>query len=537
MNDLKSNIVLYDSRGNVVSSPKEKLTRSNRQYAAGLFGSIFQYPQSNQYRPRYYTLSDTETGLDSLSRECLVRWSREVVSQMPWINSAIRILAQHSVGDAYLPVYMGNNDKWGKIATDWLVNEFYPNCCVRGKQYDFQNVLYLISTLLDTDGDILCIYGKDNYGFPKIQFIPSNRIRSSQNSNKITDGPYKDCIVADGVVYASNGKAIAYVVQNANTLAGIQQTVETDMYVAANNSQLIFDARYFDKSRGIPSVASGILTALSIQELDSYLTERIKIESSIGLIEKTPSGEAPYELQQTLSALENSTTTTYGIAPNVGGIRVVQGSEIRYIKAEGGDIKSLASNTPGLETSQYMKRLEKGICSAIGVPHELIMSSGDVSGRMVSGIVEMFRSTVERRQKILDKHAKFIISYALSVAMANKQIPENYDEPLHKIFNITHPKEFTLDEGYDRRANLEDYNAGIKSLEEIVCRENKTAKQVIDQRGEEAKMFFIKANQIANETGVAVETVIAYLKQDMKVNIRSSVDQNNVDDENKSVNI
>ena len=527
---IKSNPVLYDGRGNVVNSFAEKLKANVApnvgKKSLGLYGNIYAYPNYGQFRPRFYTLGDSEQGLDSLSRELLVRWSRELTAQLPIVGSAIRLLAQYAVGNYYLPVYTGDNSAWGKIATDWLKEEFYPNCCTRGKAYDFVNCMFLESCLLDQDGDILCLYGKDSNGFPKFQMIPSNRVRSSTMDNHIiTEGAFKDCMVADGIIYHKDtGQAVGYNVVNYKNFASSMPAASEEIKISARDAQLIYDARFFDKSRGVPSVGAAILQGLSIQELDTYLTEKTKIQSTIAYIEKNQSGEAPYELQQTLQSLQQESNQygVFNIAPNVGGVRIVQGSDVRYIRSEGGDIKTLDSNTLGDQTANYMRRLETHLLASIGVPHQLLFSPDTVSGRMVNGIVETFRGSVERRQRILDKHAKFIINYALTVAMQNGYIPRNDNENLYKSFCLSKPPQFTLDEGYDRAAEINDYNSGVKSLNDIVTKHHKTANEVITERANEAKQFFVEAQRIATETNTSVETVIAYLRSEMKVTIRNT---------------
>ena len=159
-------------------------TNTVKKNAWGLYGNAFAYPNFGSYTPRIYALGDTEQGLDVLSREYLVKWSREMSSQLPFVQAAVRLLAQHSVGDAYEPLILTKDSAWNQLATDWLLQEFYPNCSIRGKTYDFQNLMYVESTLLDVDGDFLCIYGRDEYDNPKLQLIPTHRIRSVE-TNKI----------------------------------------------------------------------------------------------------------------------------------------------------------------------------------------------------------------------------------------------------------------------------------------------------------------------------------------------------------------
>src|ERR1051326_2326772 len=499
---------ILDVNGSPITKPVRRKTTVNpkvKKQAMGLYGNIYSYPNYGQYRPRFYSLQDAEQGLDNLSRELLVRWSRECVAQLPFIDSAIRILAQFSVGNAYLPEYNGNNSAWGKEATQWLREVFYPNCCTRGSAFDFQNVMFLASCVLDQDGDFLCVYGRDSTGFPKIQIIPSHRIRSATldglgQATGITGwapGPFKDTLVADGVVYGYDGSPVGFNVVNYGNLVNSLAKTTEDVFVSIKDAHLVFDARYFDKGRGRPSIGSAILQALSIQEIDTYLLDKVKLSSMLGYVETTPSGEAPIEFETTQNLL-NAEAASFGVfnpAPNTHAVEIVQGVTNRYIKAEGGDIKMLDSNTPSNETKDYITRLETQILSTIGVPHSLVFSQEVVSGRVSDGVGEISNSAIDRRQKILDKHGKFIIAFALANAMKEKLIPENNDENLYTVFNLTHPPKFSLNAGYDRQSDLADYNAGITTLDDIAKKSGKTSSDILEQKEKESIEFFTRANK------------------------------------------
>ena len=491
--------------------------------AWALYGNIYQFPNYGRYRPRYYVQQDTEQGLDSLSRELLVRWSREMTSQVGWIEAAVRVMAQFTVGEAYLPEYVGNNTAWGKVATDWLIEEFYPNCCVRGRQFDFQTVMFLESQMIDIDGDFLCLYGKANTGFPKFQIIPTHRVRSysiddvKYTADNAQVSPIPGTIMSDGVLYTPEGTPIGYQIFNPKNLVNTMSQTAENMIVSVKNAMLIYDPRYFDKGRGRPSIGSAILQALSLQEIETYLMEKVKIESCVGLIEKTPSGEGPLELQQTLAAL-NAQAGAQGIfspSPNVHGVEIVDGPTMRYVKASGGEIQTLASNTPADQTSNYIDRLEKHILATIGVPHQLLFSPMEVAGRISDGVGEIFNRAVSRRQKILDGHGKFIISWAVANAMQQGLIPSNYDENLYKAFELTHPPVFSLNQGYDAKADLEAYKAGAITLNDIAKKRDTTASEILEQRENETFEFISRAQRVAQKTGVDLQLVMSTMRESL----------------------
>jgi hypothetical protein len=506
--------------------PIEDLKSMVNQYklkkqAVGLYGNVYSYPDYGNYRNRVYLNQDTELGLDMMSRDLLVRWSREVNSQMGFVNAAVRILAQFAVGDAYEPEYLGKNKEWGKYAVDWLLNDFYPNCCTRGPSFDLKTVLSLESTLLDIDGDFLCIYGYSKNGFPKFQLIPAHRITTFTTNNSVYNLNGVDCVDADGVVYeAETGRPLGYKVLNHSNLVNtVGSGVIGEKFISTRDAQLIYDVRYADKGRGIPSIGPAILQALSIQEIDRYLLQRVKVESCVALIEKNAAGQAPIELEQTLQAL-TAENTSFGLltpSPNVHAVDIFQGNEMRYIKStDGSDIKSLASNTPAEQTQEYVRRLETQILATLGVPHQLIYSPENVAGRISDGIVGNFNAAIQRRQSVLDKHSKFIISWALANAMKLGLIPTNNDENIGKVFNLTHPPAASLNAGYDNAADLAAYSAGLKSMNDIVKKQKHTAADVMAEREEEAIEFFTSAKRISEKTGIELPTVIQSLREDLQ---------------------
>ena len=503
---------LYDHRGNVVT-PSQKLKNNAPQKKAwGLYGNIYQYPNYGKYRPRFYTLSDSSNGLDTLSRELLVRWSREMDAQLPFIKAADQVLADFAIGDSYMPQYHGKNKEWWKRAQEWLITSWYPNCNVRGNHYDFQTSLRIESSLLNIDGDYLLVYGEEN-GQPKFQVIASHRIRAVLEDNSvISEGKYAGCIVSDGVYYTPQGKAVAYAVQNAGNMVNNLANTTDNIVFSAKDAHLMLDPKFMDKLRGVPAIGAAILQALSIQELDGYLMEKIKIQSSIALVEKTPSGEAPLELQQTLEAL-NQQGTEYGAfnpSPNTHAVDIVQGSQIRYVHAEGGEITMPPTSGPNNEGAEYMARLETQVLSTMGVPHQLIYSTDRTTGRMTSGIAEVMRSSVARRQKILDKSAKFRIAWALAKAMANGDVPHNDDEIIFHELSLTHPPEFTLDAKYDNSILLSNLEAGIATRNDATLKVyNKTSEEVLQEQKQEQISFYKAAKEVAEQTQMDIGTVIA----------------------------
>ena len=502
--------------------------------AFSLYGSVYEYPNAGRYRPRMYTSQDTELGVNQYSRDLLLRWSREMVSQQPWIDAGVRTLSLFAVGCEYNPIYTGDNSEWGNQAISWLKEQFYPNCCSRGPNYDFQTVVTLLSEKMDVDGDILILFGEKN-GQPMFQLVPAHRIRSYGSSpfDPVTNdgpipGPTPNTVVSDGVVYNMEGYPIGYSVQNRDNMvnSSFSNSNGDNTYVSSKNARLIYVPRFPDRGRGIPTISSGILQAMSVEEIESYLVEKLKIQSMYAAIEHLPEGEGPYEEEQAYQRAASSINANLLQGFNVGtqpqdnasqGLRVVNSPSIKYVSAAPGvDIKFPAASITEKETSEFITRLETHVLSTLGVPHALLFSQDNISGKMNSSVVDMFNSSITKRQQLLDIHSKFIVGWALAKAVKNKELPPNDEEILTNCFSFTHPKKFTLEDNKNRQSDLNEFEAGTMSLTEVASKRNTTAEIIMDDIEKETTSFLNRAQRIAKATNMDISIVLQTMRADLK---------------------
>jgi Phage portal protein, lambda family len=533
---------IVDKNGNAVTKPATVNLKYSapelKQKSMGLFANIYGYGNAGKFRNRFLSLVDTNNGLDTYSRELLVRWCREITAQLPVVKTAITTITDFAVGDAYKPDYKGNNPEWWNATKDWALNQYYPHCCVRGANYPFSKVMSVISDTIMTDGDVLQIHGQDKYGYPLFQIIPNNRVHSNKDNYVIQEGQYKGCMVTDGCVYTMAGEAVGFVVQNSQNLVNSMNDGGSEVIFSNQDSNLIGYFDYIDKNRGLPRVGYAMLQALSLQELDSYLMDKIKIESLVGLIEATPTGEAPQELQDTLQSLvaqSGVVGNAIQLSPQDHALEIKQGPDIRYVKANGGDIKTLSSNTPGDQTANYMTRLEQQVCLSLGIPHQLIYSLQQAGGRITSAPAEIFRRTVKKQQEILDTVAKKTFGIALAKAMRLGLIPMNDSEVMTEVFDFTHPAEFSLDTKYDNEIIHDNFTNGFITFNDAttaIC--NKTGKEVIDAQAQEQIYFYTKAKEVADKTELDIQTVISNWKQTaVKVSVTKTIDNTSEDSNGK----
>jgi hypothetical protein len=226
------------------------------------------------------------------------------------------------------------------------------------------------------------------------------------------------------------------------------------------------------------------------------------------------------ELQNTLEQLMQApdATTIGSISPNTHAVQVVQGSSVRYVHAEGGELMNLTNTGPQNELQSYIERLETQVLATLGVPHQLVFSVDRTGGRITNSIAEIFRGSIKRRQGIMDKTAKLRVSVALAKAQEEGIIPRNDTENLSRVIEFTHPPIFTLDARYDNDIVTDNYNNGLASMNDTTLKlHNKSAEQVLDEQEKEQIMFFNKAKKVSEETGVDVSVIISNWRQNVKM--------------------
>jgi hypothetical protein len=264
---------------------------------------------------------------------------------------------------------------------------------------------------------------------------------------------------------------------------------------------------------------------LSIEEIEAYMIEKLKIQSMYAVVEKTPEGEGPLEEEEVYRrAVNNTTSQLQGFSLNNGnpnnmasqGLRVVNNPAIKYVACTGGEIKFPANSITDSETADFITRLEKGVLSCLGVPHALLFSPDDVSGKMNSSVVDIFNGAINKRQQLLDGHGKFVIGWAVAKAVQNGDLPPNDEEILTDCFDFTHPEKFSVDDSKERACDLNDYEAGITSLSSIANKRNTTSTQIFSEIEKDQVMFWTVVNNVAKQTGTDPMMVAQGIKDSLK---------------------
>ena len=280
-------------------------------------------------------------------RKALLSGSRKMFMNFPPYEAAITMKADHVVGRAWNAKFHGEDKEWGKVAADWLLNQWYGMCDISGS--DFKSLLWLDCVSLDRDGDYLVVLEPTSSGWPMTRRIAANRIGQRVSAETtLTDGPYKGAKMTHGVITDRRGAVIAY-----NILG---DTGKDDIQLDARDCVFNAEKNWHDQSRGLPTGSSSLKFIRS--SLLSHEWEQMAqlMVSSIGLVEYNESGGPDIDDPgYSPPTDENGNVVPQDTNPTT---ELLQNGTIRYFRSNsGGKIEQIKHDRPGDMWSSFQDRV------------------------------------------------------------------------------------------------------------------------------------------------------------------------------------
>lgn len=476
-------------------------TRSGLLVPSAYTTSLYQTPrntyQDHRYRPRpYRELQDVRKQVTDYDRRELVDLSRQLVAGLGNISAAIAQKNEYAVGDSWKVQYTGKSDEsWGQEMEEWINEIWYPNCDIRGQNYDFTTNLFLSGIAFDVDGDDLMVLAENlDTHFPLLQFLPTHRIGNGKQRDTIKSGKFAGAKVDQGVITDRTGRAIGYNVVNPET--------GTDQQISTFNCQLDYDPRWQTQNRGIPKSAGMTLDGLDVQDIDVFLKRGLKRATSVGLLHTNAEGQADTGQEFVDDAPTNSTNR------GVKFEKINGGEDYYYTAGKGEGLNFLEYNNPTQNVEAYIARIERRMLLAIGWFYELLDPS-KIGGASVRLIQDLARAIVRHQQKILRRRAKRAVRYAIAKGMKHGFISRNDDDWWRIDFEM--PAVLTVDSGYDAQSDMNALHLGVMTEEAYHAKNGDTAKVVNDIKDRELARRIERAEAIAKKTGKAFEWVYQQL--------------------------
>lgn len=431
---------------------------------------LFEASRQSSYRKQIPRVDkDTAQNLSTMGRRNLMSAARLLFSRFGPIRGAVMQMANYAIGQSFNIQFRGADKAWGE-KMEAAIYEHDKICDVRGENFDFRSGLIQDLVSIIRDGDTNFILTETGSGWPLYQTIPAHRVGGYYAGDTVNGGPYDGYAILNGVILDEYQRPVAY-----RVCAQQSYSDEGAVDVPARDFGQYYRPDYQDQVGGITWLASAIIDAQDIADTRGYTKTGLKAEALITLIEENESG-SPLD-GNPISGGPTSDDTT---APHIETLD----ETIRYFRA-GTNSKISAPNSqrPSQNAQDFSFEILRGAFESLGWPIELYDPT-KLGGANIRLRVAQACRAIEQLQTLADKIARRKHLYAVAKLMAIGVLPFNVD---WWKFEHQRPRNLTVDNGRDMKADLEKFNAGADSLAGITGRDGEDWQEVIDQRIREEK--------------------------------------------------
>jgi hypothetical protein len=398
----------------------------------------------------------------------------------------------YSVGRAWLPKFEGADTEFGAAMTDWLANQWYGICDIRGGMHDFRTALFLLSVAIDRDGEAFVLLTEDSTGYPRVQHIPCHRVANPGGSadGTVDSGPYRGLEMVDGIVYNKAGAPVG--------CAFLAKDGSLSEWLSFRDLIHLYDPAWQEQGRGLPGFTHAIndlrdgLVAHEFERLSQMAA------SSISMIEQNETG-GPDPSDPTTILLGNCGNQTTGLTNET-----YAGGTVRYFRANSGaKLDTLFNPRPGQDWESFQDRMIRLSLAGINWPYSMVWKATGQGTAERSDLGKAQRA-VEDRQDILLYAAKRMVNYAVAKAIKLGRLPASSD---WWRVGFTLPAKLTIDDGRVSKELLDQWRAGWRNDSDILgmlgCQTSVDTHYM--QRAEEVAKRKLAAMAASEKYGVEVE--------------------------------
>jgi hypothetical protein len=430
--------------------------------------------------------------------------ARRLYATCPDLGGAINAKAEWVAGPGtFVPRFTGEDRKWGDIVNDWAMQEYYPNLCINGPNYNLNKLLEVSSIALDVDGDTGIYFTYSREGLPRIGMLPSHRIGNRANQEKVTQkGKYEGYTIYDGVVV--NGAGIPVAIQ----VLGTDES--KDVIKPYGQFDLLFDAEWQDQYRGISRVARARYDWEDRDDIDEYIKRYIKLAASVGMKYKSADGTA-HDSAFTDIPSTSETSETSEIQTGVNVTSVNGGDILFFSSKDGEDIEMMENKNPSPEVEAVMKRITGRALFSVGWQPELIYPSG-LAGAAARQIQDQTRKIIRKRQMILERRARKILLFGIATAMELGIIPKKTTKDWMS-WSFSTGNQLTIDGGNEAKADVENIKLGLDTYSNVCAKQGRDYYDVFTQTKVEGVEMVKLAEEMAKETGKSFDFCFGWMTQ------------------------
>lgn len=449
------------------------------------FGQPFTFAhaadRSHRRGPQFTVRNDDiDRLIPANDRRTLASLSNRLFMNMGVPKACVLQKADFSVGEAWLPSYLGPDADRGKAVAKTMRDLWFPQCDTRGGIFDWWKMLELSSVAIDRDGDCFWLLIKGDDGFPRVQLVPGHRCYDRNNGTRVTEGKFTGYRIIDGVIYHRGGRPVAY---RFNVGQDGEEAFED---IPAANVIHHFDPTHCEQGRGLPAFTHA-LESLKMSLLSTE-DERIR-QQIISRLHLTVFNEhgAP-DLDDPGTVLDNETDAPLGFSTKAfpGGVM--------YLPSEGNQrVEQMRHDNPGPIWDSFQDRIVRDAVISVW-SYSVWKSSGQ--GTAERGEILKCRRFVTKRQGQLWYAARRAFSWAYGVLASAGRVPMLANPT---AWDFSRPPRLSVDDGRESKMELDELITGSRNLGEVLEARGLTEEEFEDQRARSVYLRKLKALTVAEE--------------------------------------
>ena len=433
-----------------------------------------------------YNASATDSHIDvsGADRERLMKLSRWVYNNMPFVRGLITEKARYVTGSGIRPQARSGDEAWDNAAETFF-EQWSRVADIQGR-YTWREMQRIASVAIDRDGEVFFRATAQSTGYPALQLILAHRIGDARSSIYEPSNPTAregGQNIIDGVVVNPQMRPIFYRHLVGDGVDPAQRFED----IPAQQLIHVGEASQGDELRYITPLAPSINHLRDVSDAISFEKMAIKISSYIALAIKSsnPQGADFFgEATHSVNSQDNSEVTVESLG-NAGGAIPRLGM--------GEDLVAWNSNRPSQNFTEFCNILLREVCGNVGIPWEFYARPSDAGGAALRAVLVRAQRTFEQRQALLiDRLCSRVWAHVITLGMQRGLLPQN--ENWWRV-EWQRPAAASVDYGREAQANLNDVRAGLRTYSEDYSERGLEWKDQLRQRAVEAKFLADLANE------------------------------------------
>lgn len=465
---------------------------------------------NGKYRRRSHIPREVKRAISQYDHAELVSLATQLACRIPSLRAAIR--DKNSWAFSYWqPIYMGDDDKWGEAAEEYLNNEVLPNAFFRELRPDFSWGMKMSGMGLDMAGDDLAVFTEDEQHNPKLHIVPSplignagkdwasNNVSSGTPTkddglSEVTEGAYKGARIYNGLIKAG-GKWVAARVIGFDAKG---DPIFNDIPLGAS-AHFACETEFFGQGRGLPRIAASVLHWMNKEEIDDQFLKGLKNAAQRAVIHKLPPGMDAQQARgnniiptpQTVTSTNEAGVTT--TSEETIWVEYTQDGNVQYIGADE-ELGGIQFENPHPNAEAFAVRVLMECLADLGWSWSLIDTSM-VSRAPTRMETSKANNSMTERQSIQEIRSIRFFQYSVARGMELGRIPKNRNGLDPYKWGIGFPKEMSVDQGNDTKSALDRLRMGLTNERIEAAKEGLIAKRIRKDREKEVRELMKAASE------------------------------------------